>query len=228
MIRFDNVGMRYEQGDEVLSDISFDLAPGSFHFLTGNSGAGKSSLLRLIYLSQQPSRGLIHIMDEPMNGASRDTRVQMRRRIGVVFQNYRLLDHLTTFDNVALPLRIKGANEDQVQQEVTELLAWVGLANHMHSLPSTLSGGQKQRASIARAVINTPRILLADEPTGNVDGEMAERLMQLFMELNRIGTTMVIATHDPRWVGQYPAPQLHLEAGRMRMIPAAEKAPAIP
>jgi cell division transport system ATP-binding protein len=219
MICFEEVGLRYGPGSEVLSDVSFRLQPGSFHFLTGKSGAGKSSLLKLIYLAQRPSRGLIQIMDQEVNTASRDALVNLRRRVGVVFQDYRLLEHLSTFDNVALPLRIKGADEDQVKREVTELLAWVGLADHQHELPSTLSGGQKQRAAIARAVITTPKILLADEPTGNVDDEMADRLMQLFIELNKVGTTMVIATHDTRWVDKYPSPQLHLDAGHLSVIP---------
>jgi len=220
MIRFDNVGLRYGPGDEVLSDVSFHLEPGSFHFLTGKSGAGKSSLLKLVYLSRQPSRGLIHMMDQDLNTASRDTLVSMRQDIGVVFQDYRLLEHLSTFENVALPLRIKGASEDQVQEEVSELLAWVGLADHLHELPSTLSGGQKQRASIARAVVTAPKILLADEPTGNVDDEMALRLMQLFVEMNKVGTTLLIATHDTRWVDRYAAPQLHLDDGRLSVLPA--------
>ncbi len=220
MIRFDNVGLRYGPGDEVLSDVSFHLEPGSFHFLTGKSGAGKSSLLKLVYLSRQPSRGLIHMMDQDLNTASRDTLVSMRQGIGVVFQDYRLLEHLSTFENVALPLRIKGASEDQVQEEVSELLAWVGLADHLHELPSTLSGGQKQRASIARAVVTAPKILLADEPTGNVDDEMALRLMQLFVEMNKVGTTLLIATHDTRWVDRYAAPQLHLDDGRLSVLPA--------
>jgi cell division transport system ATP-binding protein len=220
MIRFDNVGMRYGPENEVLSDVSFHLEPGSFHFLTGKSGAGKSSLLKLVYLSRQPSRGLIQMMGQDLNTASRDTLVSMRQRIGVVFQDYRLLEHLSTFDNVALPLRIKGASEDQVQQEVGELLAWVGLEDHQNELPSTLSGGQKQRASIARAVVIAPKILLADEPTGNVDDEMALRLMQLFVELNKVGTTLLIATHDTRWVDRYAAPQLHLNDGRLSFLPS--------
>lgn len=220
MIKFDEVGLRYGPGDEVLSDLSFRLESGSFHFLTGKSGAGKSSLLKLIYLSRLPSRGLIQIMDESVNTATRDTLVDLRRRIGVVFQDYRLLDHLSTFENVALPLRIRGAGDDQIKLEVTELLDWVGLADHQQQLPSTLSGGQKQRAAIARAVITKPKILLADEPTGNVDDEMAARLMQLYIELNKVGTTTVIATHDLRWVERYPAPQLHLKDGQMNLIPA--------
>ena len=224
MIKFDEVGLRYGPGDEVLSDLSFRLEPGSFHFLTGKSGAGKSSLLKLIYLSRLPSRGLVEIMDESVNTATRDTIVALRRRIGVVFQDYRLLDHLSTFENVALPLRIRGASDDQINLEVTELLDWVGLADQQHQLPSTLSGGQKQRAAIARAVITTPKILLADEPTGNVDDEMAARLMQLYIELNKVGTTTVIATHDLRWVERYPAPQLHLQDGQLTLIPAGSMA----
>lgn len=228
MIQFDNVGMRYGLGDEILSDISFHLKPGSFHFLTGRSGAGKSSLLKLIYLAEKPSRGLIRLMDTDINIASRTTLPELRRKIGVVFQDYRLLDHLSTFDNVALPMRIDGADPTTVQNHVRELLAWVDLADRLDAKPATLSGGEKQRASIARAVINSPKILLADEPTGNVDDEMANRLMGLFLELNKVGTTTVVATHDTRWVKRFGKPQLHLDDGKLTLVDPDDPAESDP
>lgn len=215
MIRFDNVGMRYGSGDEVLRDISFELQRGSFHFLTGRSGAGKSSLLKLMYLSERPSRGLVSMMGVDVVTAKRKALPRLRRNIGVVFQDYRLLDHLTAYDNVALPLRISGATKAEVRDYVEELLVWVGLKDRMTSRPSTLSGGEKQRVAIARAVINRPTVLLADEPTGNVDDEMAARLLRLFIELNRLGTTTVIATHDMSLVDSIEVPRLHLEAGQL-------------
>ncbi|MGE0666014.1 MAG: cell division ATP-binding protein FtsE [Sphingomonadales bacterium] len=215
MIRFDNVGMRYGSGDEVLRDVSFELDRGSFHFLTGRSGAGKSSLLKLMYLSERPSRGLISMMGVDIVTAKRRALPRLRRNIGVVFQDYRLLDHLTAYDNVALPLRISGASRAEVRDYVEELLVWVGLKDRMEARPSTLSGGEKQRVAIARAVINRPTVLLADEPTGNVDDEMAARLLRLFIELNRLGTTTVIATHDMGLVDSIEVPRLHLEGGRL-------------
>ncbi|MEN3975623.1 cell division ATP-binding protein FtsE [Emcibacter sp. SYSU 3D8] len=215
MIRFDNVGMRYGSGDEVLRDITFELQRGSFHFLTGRSGAGKSSLLKLMYLSERPSRGLISMMGVDIVTARRKALPRLRRNIGVVFQDYRLLDHLTAYDNVALPLRISGASRAEIRDYVEELLVWVGLKERMTARPSTLSGGEKQRVAIARAVINRPTVLLADEPTGNVDDEMAARLLRLFIELNRLGTTTVIATHDMGLVDSIEVPRLHLEAGQL-------------
>jgi cell division transport system ATP-binding protein len=219
MIRFDNVGMRYGSGEEVLRDITFELPRGSFHFLTGRSGAGKSSLLKLMYLAERPSRGLISMMGVDVVTAKRKALPRLRRNIGVVFQDYRLLDHLSAYDNVALPLRISGASRAEVRNYVEELLVWVGLKDRMRARPPTLSGGEKQRVAIARAVINRPSVLLADEPTGNVDDEMAQRLMRLFVELNRLGTTTVIATHDMTLVESLDAPRLHLEAGELIELP---------
>ena len=218
MICFENVGMRYGIGEEVLSDITFDLKPGSFHFLTGPSGAGKTTLLKLMYLAERPSRGLVTLMGTDVVSAQRNELPALRRKIGVVFQDYRLIDHLTAFDNVAIPLRMIDAPEAEIEQNVGELLAWVGLADRVQVRPPTLSGGEKQRLAIARAVINRPKILLADEPTGNVDFEMAQRLMHLFAELNKVGTTTVIATHDMNLVETMNAPQLRLSAGRLKQF----------
>jgi len=223
LVEFRNVSMSYDKGHEVLNDISFKLEPGSMHFLTGPSGAGKTSLLKLMYLAQRPSCGEIMMFGRDVAKAMRDELPKLRRRIGVVFQDFRLLDHMTAVDNVALPLRIAGGSGAQINEHVEELLRWVGLEDKMLSLPSTLSGGEKQRVAIARAVIRRPDILLADEPTGNVDPEMAERLMYLFVELNKLGTTIVIATHDSALVKKVGAPRLHLVGGRLLHIEGNKK-----
>jgi cell division transport system ATP-binding protein len=218
-IRFDDVSMRYGRGPEVLRDLSFGLEPGSFHFLTGPSGAGKSSLLKLIYLAARPSKGLIHLFGHDVARAPASERPQLRRRIGVVFQELLLLEHMSAFDNAALPLRIAGGRPEAYRADVAELLAWVGLGGRMHARPATLAGGEKQRLAIARAVVNRPQILLADEPTSNVDQEMALRIYRLFVELNRLGTTILIATHDQDLVARSGRPSLHLEGGRISLRP---------
>ena len=215
MIRFENVGMRYGMGPEVLRDVSFHLAPASFHFLTGPSGAGKTSLLKLMFLATRPSRGLITMFGQDIATLPRAELPPLRRRIGVVFQEFRLLDHLTTYENVALPLKIQGKRENSYRADVEELLAWVGLGERMNAKPPTLSGGEKQRAAIARAVVAQPEVLLADEPTGNVDPEMGQRLLRLFVELNRLGTSVLIATHDRALVESAGAPELVLRDGRL-------------
>ena len=196
VVRFQNVGMRYGRAPEVLKDVAFTLAPGSFHFLTGSSGAGKSSLLKLIYLAHRPSRGRVELFGHDVESTPRGELPFLRRRIGVVFQEYRLLDHLSAFDNVSLPLRLSGRKPATYREDAAELLNWVGLGHRMFAMPATLSGGEKQRLAIARAVVNRPELLIADEPTGNVDHEMSLRILRLFVELNRLGTTVLIATHD--------------------------------
>ena len=217
MVRFENVGLRYGLGPEVLRDLSFDIEPHSFQFLTGPSGAGKSSLLRLLFLSLKPTRGLITLFDHDVATLSKDSLATLRRRIGIVFQDFRLLDHMSTYENVALPLRILGRDETSYRHEVGELLNWVGLGERMWALPPILSGGEKQRAAIARAVIARPQLLLADEPTGNVDPSLAQRLLRLFVELNKSGTSIVIATHDIALMDQYDARRLVLHEGRMHV-----------
>jgi cell division transport system ATP-binding protein len=184
--------------------------------LTGPSGAGKTSLLRLLFLALRPSRGLIRLFGEDVAALDRSGLALLRRRIGVVFQEFRLLDHLTTYDNVALPLRIAGRREASYRADVMDLLSWVGLADQAHAYPPVLSGGEKQRAAIARAVIAKPELLLADEPTGNVDPALARRLLHLFVELNRLGTTVLLATHDAKLITQARAPVMHLEHGELR------------
>ena len=218
MIRLNGLGLHYGRGAEVLKDITFHLRPGSFHFLTGPSGSGKTSLLRMLFMSQQPTAGQILLFGQNITTVSQTRRAQLRRRIGIVFQDFRLLDHLTTWENVALPLRVVGRRMSDYKDDVTDLLQWVGLGERMHAYPSVLSGGEKQRAAIARAVIGKPELLLADEPTGNVDPQMARRLLRLFIELNRLGTSVIIATHDHQLMKQFKAPKLELHEGHVRIV----------
>ncbi len=217
MIRFENVGLRYGLGPEILRDLSFRIDGHSFQFLTGPSGAGKTSLLRMLFLSLKPTRGLISMFEQDTATLSKDDRATLRRRIGIVFQDFRLLDHLTTYENIALPLRVLGKDEATYRAEIVELLQWVGLGERMYSLPPVLSGGEKQRAAIARAVIARPQLLLADEPTGNVDPNLGQRLLRLFIELNKSGTSVVIATHDIALMDEYDARRLVLHEGRLHV-----------
>lgn len=218
MIRFEDVALRYDEGEEVLRDVSFHLLPGSFYFLAGPSGAGKSTLLRLLFMSLTPTRGTVHLFGKDTIKLESEERASTRRRIGIVFQDFRLLDHMTTWENISLPLRVHGRKPSEYRNDVTELLKWVGLGNRMNAYPPVLSGGEKQRAAIARAVIGKPELLLADEPTGNVDPHMARRLLRLFVELNRLGTSVIIATHDYQLMKQFGAPRLQLERGTMRIV----------
>jgi cell division transport system ATP-binding protein len=215
MVRFENVGMRYGAGPEVLRDVTFVLESGSFTFLTGQSGAGKTTLLKLMYLSEPPTRGLINLFGCDLATAKRAEFPSLRRRIGVVFQDFRLLDHLTAFDNVALPLRLAGRRPEEYEKDVDELLGWVGLGDKLHARPPTLSGGEQQRVAIARAVVGRPDLLIADEPTGNVDAEIGHRLLRLFGELNRLGTTVLIATHDRALIERVRAREMRLIDGRL-------------
>jgi cell division transport system ATP-binding protein len=214
VVRLEAVAKRYGDGPEVLSELDLSLDPGGFYFLTGASGSGKTTLLRLLYLSERPTRGRVMLFGQNVAGVRRNLLPSMRRRIGVVFQDFRLIASLTAFDNVALPLRVAGMRETPIREQVTELLNWVGLGKHLQSLPSTLSGGQQQRVAIARAVIARPQLLLADEPTGNVDDEIGMRLLHLFEELNRLGSTVVVATHNFRLIEQLPYPVISLENGK--------------
>jgi cell division transport system ATP-binding protein len=215
VVRFENIGLRYGVGTEVLRDLTFQIRPSSFQFLTGPSGAGKTSLLRLLFLALKPTRGLMTLFGHDVSRLDKDALASLRRRIGLVFQDFRLIDHLTTYENVALPLRVIGRREEDYRAEVIELLRWVGLGDRIWALPPVLSGGEKQRAAIARAVISRPELLLADEPTGNVDPNLAQRLLRLFVELNRSGTSVVIATHDIALMDQFDARRLVLHEGRL-------------
>jgi cell division transport system ATP-binding protein len=215
LIHFENVGLRYGMGPEILRDLSFDIPKKSFQFLTGPSGAGKTSLLRLLFMSLKPTRGLIKVFGREISTIPQDELPMLRRRIGIVFQDFRLLDHLTTYENVALPLRVRGKEEAGYRSDVLELLKWVGLGDRINVLPPILSGGEKQRVAIARALIDQPELLLADEPTGNVDPPMAKRILKLFGELNRFGTAVVIATHDLGLMDQVEARRMILTSGRL-------------
>lgn len=217
MIKFEHVGLRYGIGPEVISDVNITLDPGSFHFLSGPSGSGKTSLMSLLYLGRRPTRGLVTMFGQNVGSMDRNQMAAMRQRIGVVFQDFRLLGHMSAFDNVALPLRITGKSEKEIQANVNELMEWVGLGDQKQSLPSTLSGGQQQRIAIARAVITRPRLLLADEPTGNLDDDIGYRLMSLFDQLNRMGTTVVIATHNVQMMEKFGHARLILDKGHVRV-----------
>ncbi len=204
-------------GPEVLRDLTFEIPKKSFQFLTGPSGAGKTSLLRLMFMSLQPTRGFVRVFGHDITSIAQQELPKQRRRIGIVFQDFRLLDHLTTYENVALPLRVRGKEESTYRTDVMELLKWVGLGDRMNVLPPILSGGEKQRAAIARALIDQPEILLADEPTGNVDAPLAQRLLRLFMELNKLGTAVIIATHDLSLMDQVDARRMILSGGRLEI-----------
>ncbi len=214
-IRFTNVGLRYGRGPEILTDVNLDLPKGSFSFLTGLSGAGKSSLLKLCYMALTPSRGQIDVFGHDIATLDNKQSQILRRRIGVVLQDFTLIDHLSVFVNVALPLRVAGSNRSQYSQDVIELLQWVGLGHRLQAFPPTLSGGEKQRAAIARAVIAKPSLLIADEPTGNVDPNIGRRLLRLFAEMNRVGTTVLIATHDTHLIQEVDARVLRIEEGHV-------------
>ena len=219
MNKYEHVGLRYGVGPEVISDINFVLERGSFHFLSGPSGAGKTSLLRLLYLGKMPTRGQITMFGQTTNTLDRKELTLIRQKIGVVFQDFRLLPHLSAFDNVARPLRIIGKSDSEIRANVNELLDWVGLGDYKKSLPMTLSGGQQQRIAIARAVIARPKLLLADEPTGNLDDNIGFRLMSLFDQLNRMGTTVVVATHNHSLIDEFNHPRLVLDNGGLHVAP---------
>ena len=233
IVQFENVGLRYGTQPETLSDISFTLEPGAFYFITGPSGAGKTSLLRMIYLAQRPSRGAVRLFGQDMTDMPRDRMPGFRRRIGVVFQDFGLLDHLSVFDNIALPLRVAGVRDKDLEGPVREMLAWVGLADRAESPPPSLSGGEQQRVAIARAVIGRPEVLVADEPTGNVDPDMAARLLHLFDALNKLGTTLLVATHDLHLLSRVSRAQMmRIDKGRLadptgslRYPPRSERVP---
>ena len=220
MLRFDHVGLRYTAGPEILSDINFDLPPGSFHFLCGPSGSGKTSLMRLMYLGHLPSRGTIRFLGQDVMTMSRVQRTQARQKIGVVFQDFRLIPHLNVFENIALPLRLAGMNESHIKSSVDELMGWVGLSDYARSTPTILSGGQQQRVAIARAVIAKPRLLLADEPTGNLDDAIGYKILNLFEQLNRMGTTIIIASHNTIMIEKFNYPCMILDHGRLTIEPA--------
>jgi cell division transport system ATP-binding protein len=216
IVQFDNVGLRYGTGAETLSGLSFTLAPGSFHFLTGASGAGKTSLLNLVTLAIRPSRGIVRLFGRETEDLPRAQLPALRRRIGVVHQDSRLVPSLSAQDNVALPLRLAGMPERDIAPRVHEMLAWVGMGQRARAVPATLSGGEQQRVVIARAVITHPELIVADEPTGNVDPDMAARILHLLATLNAQGTTVLVATHDLQLIDRVPhAGTIRLARGRI-------------
>lgn len=194
MIELENLAYSYG-GGELLSDVSLKLAPGSFHFLTGPSGAGKTTLMKLCYGALLPTSGQARLFGEDVRTLDRDAIARLRRRVGVVNQDVQFLDHLAVDENIALPLTVAGRTADR-SADLQELLRWVGLEHRADALPPELSGGERQRAAIARAIIMSPDIVLADEPTGNIDWEMSQRLLTLLIELNKLGKAVLIATHD--------------------------------
>lgn len=228
MIKFDNVSFKYnEDGENILHDLDFELKSGSYHFLSGPSGAGKTSLMNLMHAATMPTSGTVTILDQETNILPRQELFALRQKIGIVFQDFRLFNHLSTFDNVALPLRIMNKSEEELTNNVNELLEWVGLGKHKDDLPLTLSGGQQQRIAIARAIIGQPEILLADEPTGNLDDEIGFRLMGLFEQLNRMGTTIIIATHNMQMIEQFAHPCLTIQNGYVHKSEQQQSTPKI-
>jgi len=222
LLSFKKVGLVYPPQRKVLADISFNLDDGGFYFLTGPSGAGKSSLLRLIYQAERPTSGDIYLLGEPLTAGAPEKRAELRRKIGIVFQDFRLIPHLTAWENAALPLRLTNASEDYIQRHSRELLEWVGMGDRINAKPAELSGGEQQRVAIARAVVSRPRLLLADEPTGNVDEDTALKLFHLFDELNKIGTAVILATHQSHLVDQFRKPALRLQGGHL--VPPSSRA----
>lgn len=226
-ISFANVAARYEHGADVLTDVSFNISAGAFYFLSGASGAGKTTLLRLIYQLHAPSAGQIKLFGRPTDGISRDEIAALRQKMAIVFQEYSLLSHLTVFDNIALPLRVRGLPEAKIKKLVAKVLEWVGLGKYADADPRSLSGGQQQRVSVARAIIVQPSILLADEPTGNLDDENASRLMELFIQMNRLfGTTVILATHNHKLMDTYKFPVIKVENHRVGFVGNAPAKPA--
>ena len=215
IVRFEKAALNYDAGEDILKDLDFALGEGEFRFLTGPSGAGKTSLLKLIYLALKPTRGRMMLFGEDVTDSPREALPALRRRIGVVFQEFRLLDHLTAFENVALPMKVAGVNLNQYREDVRELLNWVGLGGRMDALPETLSGGEKQRVALARALVSKPDLILADEPTGNVDPAMGEKIMKLFIELNKLGAAVIVATHDLALVEALGKRVMTLDQGRL-------------
>ncbi len=226
MVRLENIGKRYGTDSEILRDVSLKLDDGGFYFLTGSSGAGKTTLLKIIYLAERPSRGLITLFDTDASAADRGTHTALRRRIGIVFQDFRLVEHLSVRDNVALPLRIAGAPEREIRENVPELLGWMGLEGKLDFRPATLSGGEQQRVAIARAIVRRPDLLIADEPTGNVDDEIAMLLVRVFERINKLGTTVLIATHDVAFARQFAHRRYHIDRGVVSLASEAADADA--
>lgn len=218
LANFEQIGLCYEENRPVLTEINFALPEGGFYFLTGPSGAGKSSLLRLMHGSVRPTTGRVFLFGHDITHATRSELASLRRQIGIVFQDFRLIPHLTALENAALPLRLAGAKEDYTLRHARELLDWVGVGNRLHAHPAELSGGEQQRVAIARAIVNKPKLLLADEPTGNVDDENAIKLFHLFDELHKSGMAVILATHQTQLVDRFKKPAMSIKAGRISTL----------
>jgi cell division transport system ATP-binding protein len=215
VVKLEHIEKRDDAGVPIISDASLTLEAGGFYFLTGASGAGKTTLLRLITLAERPTQGTLSLFGADAGALDRDARAALRRRIGIVFQDLRLIDTLSAGDNVALPLRIAGAPEHEVRDNVAALLAWVGLAERADAPAATLSGGERRRVAIARAIVGRPELLIADEPTGNGSGETAHLTVRIFEQINRLGTTVLIATDDIAFARQFEHPRFHLDRGML-------------
>ncbi len=229
-ISFTNVSAQYDKGQEILSDVSFNISEQAFCFLSGASGAGKTTLLRLIYQLHKQSNGHIKLFGQTTDNMSRDEINKIRSKMAIVFQEYSLLSHLSVFDNVALPLRVRGISESIIKNRVNTALGWAGLGKYVNADPKSLSGGQQQRVSVARAIITKPEILLADEPTGNLDDENAVRLMELFIQMNKaFGTTIILSTHNQKFMDTYKFPILRIENSKVNFIENSKKeTPEVP
>ncbi len=221
MITCYNLSLEYTPGHKVLRDISLKIPQGSFHFLTGPSGAGKSTLLNILSLAMQPTQGRLALFGKDVTYLGREELPELRRKIGTVFQDYKLLNHLTVAENIGLPLKVIGEPQHEINDKVDELLEWIGMRQYHRVKPATLSGGEKQRVAIARAVINNPPLLIADEPSGNLDPRLAKRFMYLFESLNKMGTTIIFATHDTELIKGFNHPVLDLKEGHVREVKAA-------
>lgn len=215
MISFDNVTKRYPNGYDALSQIHFSLASGEMAFLTGHSGAGKSTLLKLLMLMERPSNGRVLVANQDLATLSNREIPYHRRRVGVVFQNHQLLFDRSVFDNIVLPLQICGFDPADAARRARAALDKVGLLNKEKLNPVVLSGGEQQRVGIARAIVHKPQVLLADEPTGNLDPKLSEEVMRLFQQFNQVGTTVLIASHDLGLIARMPHRVITLNRGRL-------------
>ncbi len=220
VITLQNVAKRYDIGAAVLHDVSLALEAGGFYFLTGAKGAGKSTLLKIICLAEAPSQGVVKLFDTETGSLDRAGRAKMRRRIGIVFEDFRLLDELSVGENVALPLRIAGAPEPEIREQVAALLGWLGLNDYIDGRPTALSASEQQRVALARAIVSRPDLLIADEPTGRVDHDDASLLVRAFERVNQLGTTVLIATHDAAFASQFEHPRFHLDQGSLQRVEA--------
>ncbi|HCI48426.1 MAG: cell division ATP-binding protein FtsE [Alphaproteobacteria bacterium RIFCSPLOWO2_01_FULL_45_8] len=218
IVSFQNTGLTFKGNVRLFSKLNLDIIEGGFYFLTGLSGAGKSTLLKLIYMGIPPTSGHLSLFGEDLSRIVPHSIAHIRRKMGIVFQDFRLLPHLTTVENVALPLKVRGVDPRKARQQAKELLAWVGLEDVLNSFPHTLSGGQQQRAAITRAVMGKPKLLLADEPTGNVDEEAARKILYLFEELHKSGTTVILATHNRSFAKEFHHPEIFLKKGQAVLL----------